>query len=121
MNRFLRQFAVLIGLVPAMAAAAPYDGIYRQTADADCAVIGGDGTSVRIAEGVFYGVETQCQMTRPVDVNGMDATLYTMECAADGQQWSERAMMMRTADGAGLYMVWNGYVFVYGLCPDEAP
>jgi len=51
MNRFLCQSAVLIGLVPAMAAAAPYDGIYRQTVDADCALIGDDGTSVRIADG----------------------------------------------------------------------
>ena len=121
MNRFLRQSAVLIGLVPAVVAAAPYDGIYRQTVDADCALIGYDGTSVRIAEGVFYGVETQCQMTRPVDVNGMNATLYTMECAADGQQWTERAMLMPTADGKGLYILWDGYVFVYGLCPAVAP
>ncbi|WP_019953479.1 hypothetical protein [Yoonia vestfoldensis] len=121
MIRFLSLPAVLIGLVPAVLSAAPYDGVYRQTANAECALIGVDGGSVRIAAGIFYGVETQCQMTRPVDVNGMEATLYTMECVADDQQWTERAMLMRTADGGGLYMIWDGYVFVYSLCPEGAP
>jgi hypothetical protein len=121
MTRFLRLPAVLIGLVPAVLAAAPYDGVYRQTANAECALIGVDGGSVRIAAGIFYGVETQCQMTRPVDVNGMEATLYTMECVADGEQWTERAMLMRTADGEGLYMIWDGYVFVYSICEEGVP
>ncbi|WP_322890387.1 MULTISPECIES: hypothetical protein [unclassified Yoonia] len=121
MFKFLRQSAILIGLLPAVLSAAPYDGVYRQTANAECALIGANGGSVRIAAGIFYGVGTQCQMTRPVDVNGMEATLYTMECVAEGEQWSERAMLMRTADGEGLYMIWDGFVFVYSLCPEGAP
>jgi hypothetical protein len=121
MTRLLSLSAVFVSVFPAVLSATPFDGVYRQTANAECALIGANGGSIRIASGIFYGVETQCQMTRPVDVNGMDATLYTMECAAEGEQWTERAMLMRTADGEGLYMIWDGYVFVYSLCPNGAP
>lgn len=115
-------FAALAAyLLPSALLAGPYDGVYRQTANAECALIGADGGSVRIGSGIFYGVQTQCRMTRPVDVNGMNATLYTMECAAGDEQWTERAMLMPTPDGEGLYMIWDGYVFVYSLCPEGAP
>lgn len=118
MKSFLAVFAPAAALLPFAVWAAPYDGVYRQTANAECALIGADGGSVRIDDGVFYGVQTECRMTRPVDVNGMNATLYTMECAAQDEQWSERAMLMPTPDGEGLYMIWDGYVFVYSQCPE---
>ena len=108
-------------LLPTAVLAGPYDGVYRQTANAECALIGADGGSVRIASDIFYGVQTQCLMTRPVDVNGMNATLYTMECTAQDEQWTERAMFMTTPDRNGLYMIWDGYVFVYSRCPEGAP
>lgn len=106
------------------AMASPYDGVYKQTANSECALVGADGGSLKIEQGIFYGVETQCRMTRPVNVIDMDATLYTMQCTGEGTSWSERAMLMKPAaapdyDGPdGLIMIWNGYAFVYEGCAE---
>ena len=111
--------AVLWGACATAAAAeSPYDGVYRQAANAECALVGIDGGSVRIADGIFQGVEVDCRMTNPVNVLDMDALLYTMQCSGDGQIFSERAMLMNKAEGDGIIMVWNGYAFVYDRCPD---
>jgi hypothetical protein len=96
--------------------ATPYDGIYKQTANSDCGIIGVDGASVEIRDGIFYGVKTECNMTRPVNVVDMNATLYTMECTGEDSRWTERAMLMTAAEGDGIVMVWNGYVFKYERC-----
>lgn len=121
MYRALALLAPVACLLPISLFAAPYDGVYRQSTNAECSTTDGDVGSVRIEEGIFYGVQTECRMTRPVDVNGMNATLFTMECAAQDEQWTERAMLMPTPDGEGLYMIWDGYVFVYSSCPKDAP
>lgn len=104
-------------LLPALAMAGPYDGVYRQVANADCGLIGVDGGAIEIREGIFYGVETECRMTRPVDVVNMDATLYTMNCTGEGSNWTERAMVMEAAEDDGILMLWNGYAFKYSACP----
>ena len=115
----MRRFAYMLALVPMAVAASPYDGVYKQTANAECALVGADGGSLKIADGIFYGVEMQCRMTRPVNVVDMDALLYTMQCSGEGEQWAERAMLMKPADDKdGLIMVWNGYAFRYDACPE---
>lgn len=112
--------ALLPGLVlPGLALAGPWDGIYRQAANADCALVGVDGGALQIADGIFFGVESQCFMTRPVDVVDMQATLYTMECVGAGSSWVDRAMVMHTAERDGIYMIWDGYVFRYDRCPAD--
>ncbi len=103
--------------LPGMVAATPYDGTYRQRANADCAQVGVDGGALRIANDTFYGVEVECSMTRPVDVLDMDATLYTMNCSGEDQDWTERVMLMTAADGDGIFIIWNGYAFRYDHCP----
>lgn len=115
-----RALAVVLTLGAATAVAAgPFDGTYRQNANAECGLVGSDGGALRIAGGIFYGVEMQCRMSRPVDVVDMDATLYTMECSGEGQQWTERALLMKSAENeGGLIMVWNGYAFKYSRCPE---
>ena len=110
--------AVFCLLTPGHVLAGPYDGVYKQTANAECALVGADGGSLRIAESIFYGVEMQCRMTNPVDITDMDATIYTMECSGEGQTWTERAIMMIDAQDPGLYMIWNGYAFRYDRCAD---
>ncbi len=120
-SRPILRLAALAALLAGAAAATPYDGVYRQHANAECALVGVDGGALRIAGGVFYGVDAQCRMTRPVDVLDMDATLYTMECTGEGQDWMARAMLMQAAGGDGIIMVWNGYAFRYNRCPDAAP
>ncbi|MEY1557453.1 hypothetical protein AB3Y40_17635 [Yoonia sp. R2331] len=102
--------------VPGALAAGPYDGIYKQTANAECSLVGVDGGALEIREGIFYGVEVECRMTRPVNVIDMDATLYTMQCSGEDQAWTERAMMMKPAEGDGIIMLWDGYAFAYEAC-----
>lgn len=99
------------------AAAGPYDGVYKQAANAECAMVGIDGGSVKIEDGIFYGVEVQCRMDNPVNVLEMDALLYTMQCSGEDTAFSERAMLMNKAQGDGIIMVWDGYAFVYDRCP----
>lgn len=113
------RLAAILVLLPMVAAAGPFDGLYKQVANADCANVGVDGGALRIENSIFYGVEVECRMTRPVDVLQMDATLFTMECSGDDQVWTERAMLMDAAEGDGIIMVWNGYAFAYERC--EAP
>lgn len=111
------RWALLVALLPMAASANPFDGIYKQNANAECALIGVDGGALEIKEGIFYGVESECRMTRPVNVVDMDATLYTMQCTGEGSVWTERAMLMKpAADPDGLIMIWDGYAFVYEAC-----
>ncbi|NBD30923.1 MAG: hypothetical protein GVY31_12910 [Alphaproteobacteria bacterium] len=116
-----RALALALALLPGLALATPYDGTYRQNANADCGLVGVDGGALKIEDGIFYGVESQCRMTRPVNVVNMDATLYTMVCSGEGTNWTERAMVMDSAGGDGIIMVWNGYAFRYDRCvpPDQ--
>jgi hypothetical protein len=82
---------------------------------------GVDGGSLKIDDCIFYGVEMECRMTRPVSVVNMDATLYTMSCSGDGEIWAERAKLMSDAqDDGGIIMVWDGYAFRYSRCPNPA-
>lgn len=111
------RLALALILAPVVAAATPYDGTYLQTPNGECALIGVDGGALKIEDGIFYGVEMECRMTRPVSVVNMDATLYTMACSGDGQIWSERAMVMNDAqEDGGIIMVWDGYAFRYSRC-----
>lgn len=103
-------------LIPTLAASTPYDGIYKPFEGATCDVTGEDGGALEIKDGIFYGVEVQCRMTRPVNVVDMDATLYTMQCSGEGQNWAERAMVMRHANDTDVIMLWDGYAFVYEAC-----
>jgi hypothetical protein len=114
------RLAAVLALVPVRAAATPYDGTYRQNANAECALVGVDGGALKIEDGIFYGVEMECRMTRPVQVVDMDATLYTMRCSGDDQICTERAMAMNDAqDAGGIIMMWDGYAFRYSRCDAE--
>jgi hypothetical protein len=105
-------------LLPAALSASPYDGVYRQTANAECALVGVDGGSLKIEGNIFYGVEVECHMINPVEVEDMNATIYEMQCSGDAEAWTERAMIMPDAQGDGLYMIWSGYAFRYDRCED---
>ena len=118
-NSFTTALAIL--LVPALAAATPYDGTYRQSANSDCLLVGVDGGALKIDDGIFYGVEMECRMTRPVTVVSMDATLYTLRCSGNDQIWTERTMVMNDAEvEGGIIMIWDGYAFRYTRCDEPA-
>ena len=111
-----------LGLLFSIALAAPlaaqdisFDGVYRQGPAAACANTGQDGGSIEIKNNEFFGVESMCRMTRPVNVVDMDATLFDMKCQGEGTEWEARAMFMKAANG-GLIMVWNGFAFQYDRC-----
>ncbi len=97
-----------------------WDGVYHPSAEASCEDEAG---AIRIEEGIFHGVGLQCEITQPVNVLDIEATLYTMVCSNDAETWSERAMIMRDAQADGIFMIWNGYVFRYARCgtEEEAP
>lgn len=113
--RSLPATAAAIAVTMPVAAQTAFDGVYRQGLGADCAAIGQDGGALQIEDGVFTGVESQCRMTNPVDVRGMEAVLYDMACSGEGSAWSARAMFMLAADG-GLILVWDGFAFKYDRC-----
>ena len=116
----MMRFATAMVCVPALAGAEPYDGVYKQTANAECALVGVDGGALAIRDGIFTGVEVSCCMTKPVNVVDMDATLYTMQCTGEDTVWTERAMLMDDKQSDGLIMVRNGYAFRYDRCPEDA-
>lgn len=112
---FSHIIAALV-MAPTLLMAGPFDGVYKQTANAECALVGVDGGSLKIEDDIFYGVEVECRMTNPVDLTDMNATVYEMQCSGEGLTWSESAMMMPDADATGLYMIWSGYAFRYDRC-----
>ncbi len=115
-RRLRRALAGLAALAAPPALAEGYDGRYKLTRDADCAAPLGSEGFLRIEDGVFHGAESQCSMTNPIDVRDMEATIYDMLCTGDGLTWSERAIVMRGAEG-DLVLVWDGYAFSYPACP----
>lgn len=118
--RFILSAAPALWLAQ-QAGADTFNGIYSQGDGAVCAPVAESQDVVRIEDGVFHGVQTECRMENPVDVRDMNAVLYDMQCEGDQTAWSARALFMTAADG-GLIMVWDGYAFKYDPCPpDEAP
>ncbi len=107
-----------LAILPTVLAAGPFDGVYKQTANAECALVGVDGGSLKISDSIFYGVEVECFMTDPTEVSEMDAMLYQMQCSGEGETWTERAMLMPDAEDGGLYMIWKGYAFRYDRCEE---
>ncbi len=115
--------ARLLGLALACAAtpalALEVEGRYRASPEAQCDAGDGSEGFLRIEGGVFYGLSGECKMLNPVNVRGMNAQLFDMECegANPNFQWTERALFMEGAEG-GLILAWNGYAFRYERCPE---
>lgn len=120
MNHLITPLIIAAGsLSPLTLAASPFDGVYKQTANAECALVGVDGGSVKIEDDIFYGVEAQCRLTNPVEIEGMGAILYDMACTGEGSTWEERAILMQDAQQPGILMIWDGYAFRYERCPPQ--
>lgn len=115
----MRAWLALIALFAGTGASAgQFDGTYRLSDGSDCSRVGKDGGALRVADGIFYGVETECRMTKPVQVRDMAGVLYDMECSGEGSLWSERALFLTGANG-GLILVWDGYAFSYPRCAEN--
>lgn len=116
----MRISSVLFAVsLPCLASAGDYDGVYRPAGYQgwDCKTIGSDGGALAIKAGQFFGVESACDLTNPTPVRGMDATLFDMICSAEGESYSERLMIMHSAEG-GIVTIRNGYASALERCPD---
>ncbi|WP_298859071.1 hypothetical protein [uncultured Sulfitobacter sp.] len=94
---------LLLSVTAATAWAGPYDGRYRpdhSSGDSwDCKRVGKDGGAILLTSNIFFAVGSRCNLRDPVRVSGMDATLYSAICRADGTPWERRIMIMKTENG----------------------
>jgi hypothetical protein len=114
----MRALALLPLVLALPAVAGPFDGVYRPdqpwAEGWDCKSVGSDGGALALRDGVFYGVENACQLTNPVEVNGMSAVLYDAECSGEGETYAKRMMLMRLPEG--LAVIEDGFVNVLRAC-----
>lgn len=116
LSQWLPSLALLIAGTAATAQTGPYDGDWTIGDPAACAV-GMDNTNFafRIADGQIRGVESACRMTNPVEIRGLGATLFDMECAGEGESWSYRNFLMIDRQG-DLIMINDGDVSILSRC-----
>lgn len=115
----MRMMALGLCLTGTAALAGPYDGLYRPDhaagADWDCQSVGMDGGAIAVRGGVFHGVENSCELTNPVQVRGMAATLYDAVCSSEGEAYSYRMMLMAT--DTGIIAITDGDAAPMRRCP----
>lgn len=113
----MRALTLVLTVLALPASAGPFDGLYYPdgTEGWDCRSVGSDGGALAVREGVFHGVESACQLTNPVEVNGMSAVLYDAKCNGEGESYAKRMMLMRVPEG--LAVVEDGFVTVLRACP----
>lgn len=56
----------------------------------------------RIEEREFHTCEELCVLTNPVDIRGMDATLYDVDCRGDWGGYEQRMLFMRRGTSTGV-------------------
>ncbi|MEQ8366202.1 MAG: hypothetical protein RIB61_05785 [Roseicyclus sp.] len=60
--------------------------------------------------------ESSCEMSNPVDLRDMgQATLYDLKCTGEGEEWSDRVLLMEGVE-ADLIMLREGFVSFYQRC-----
>lgn len=121
MGIFLQRIVLAMACVTGLtgeAIADRFDGKYRPVGDEfarwDCHTVGRDGGALAIQNDVFFGVESRCDLSSPVNVNGMNAVLYDAKCSGEGYEWSERVMFM--ASEKGVYYITKQFVAEWQSC-----
>lgn len=113
-------FTLLAGGI-ASAQVLDLDGIYRPRGvpegSWDCKSVGIDSGATEIRGDLLLGLESECKLTKPVQVNGMSAVLYTMECLAEGYETTARVMLMPAE--FGVYVISDGFVAEWEYCVAE--
>ena len=116
----MRLIPMIVATTLAMPAFAetPYNGLYfpKGADDWSCksADLAQDGGAVGVKFDSLMGVENICRLSRPVNVVNMDATLYDATCTAEGTEYSERVMLMKTEDG--IAVIRDGSVAEWTTC-----
>ena len=94
----------------------PYDGLYFiGNSSCDPNMVGMDGGPYKIEDDVFWGTEMGCELKNPVNVRGMNATLYDGECGGEGEEWERRYLIMESE--VGIYWIEDGHVMELIRCP----
>ncbi|MCB1390086.1 MAG: hypothetical protein KDK12_13235 [Rhodobacteraceae bacterium] len=104
----------LLLLAPAARAQSLYDGAWTFLGIASCNPA--SDAVVRIQGNRMRYWESGCELSNPVPVNGLDATLYDARCSGEGEEWQTRMMLMLTPEGTLLHV--NRYnAQVLTACP----
>ncbi len=118
--KLLAVLAALPLFIASWALAGEYDGLYRPESPSgaawDCKTVGMDGGAIAVRQGVFIGVETKCNLTSPVSVRGMQATLFDAGCSGEGETWNERLLIAKSDSGITLLFA-DGTPSELRLCP----
>jgi hypothetical protein len=118
-ERIMRVVTFLAGLVlPAVALAGPFDGLYRPNYDWasawDCKSVGEDGGALEVNGDTMSAVGNVCTLSAPVDVTGMTAVLYDASCTGEGGETEGRIMLMKHE--FGIYVIRDGLVLDWLRC-----
>lgn len=123
----MRLLSLVLALAAGMAqaqSAADFDGDWalgnpdtctRDTQSPDLAL--------SIREGVMAGYGAACGMYDAADIEGTGAIAFEMECGAEGEHWTSRAIFMVDREGRLAYF-WDGTITVLDRCRafvDAAP
>jgi hypothetical protein len=121
MQMIQRTFTTLVAIVIGTVAMAttPFEGVYLPVnADPtkwDCQNIGFEGGAVAIEGNWLIDIENACELTNPTRVIGMKAFLYDGQCAAEGEEYSERIMLMAQEAGR-IFVIRDGSVNMWKSC-----
>jgi hypothetical protein len=111
--------AVLILIGTAALADTPFEGVYlplkADPATWDCRNIGFEGGAVAIEGNWLIDIENACELTNPTPVRGLHAILYDGQCAAEGEEYVERIMLMEQAHG-GVFVIRDASVDLWKPC-----
>ena len=114
----LRSVIVLSLILPAVAAAGPFDGLYRPNYDWalawDCKSVGVDGGALEVEGETLRAVENTCALSDPVEVRDMAAVLYDASCTGEGGASEGRIMLM--THEFGIYVIRDGFVLDWIRC-----
>ncbi|TVP72018.1 MAG: hypothetical protein EA339_08400 [Rhodobacteraceae bacterium] len=116
-----RLSASVIGVLMAggvWADTSPFDGRYKLNPDVPGCVVGeGDvaNAAFEIRNGRFISIETECRLANPTNIRDMGAMLYDLTCSSEGEEWSDRILLMMKDDGSLLRVV-DGMAFTNPPC-----
>ena len=117
----MRGAVVLACVLPSVAAAGPFDGLYRPNYDWalawDCESVGVDGGALAVEGDTLRAVENTCTLTEPVEIRDMEAVLYDAACLGEGGASEGRIMLM--SHDFGLYVIRDGFVLDWIACEGE--
>lgn len=92
-------FSTLIFLSASGVIAGEFDGTYALNSKWDCKAIGMDHGAWQIKDNKMEMTETNCTMSKPVNVRNMGAVLFDLACVQSEFEWTSRVMLMHTDDG----------------------